>query len=123
MRISIVRLGEVFIKQRESSLPQKGVALRESMKITFANAVLITGLAVSFFFFGMPTPDIRHDIRCVVNPDFSRYSESKRKIYLGQLDENMIRSFQFHDNRLDKITTYGPYNESKFKIQDYSRKI
>jgi hypothetical protein len=123
MRLTIVRLGQVFVKPREWTLPKKGVGPLKGLKIGLANVVMMVGIAVVIYWFGIPSPDIRHDLRCLLISDFQRYSESKRKInYLESFDERRVRAFQFEDGRMKKRAVYGPHNEDMFRVQDYLKK-
>jgi hypothetical protein len=119
MRLSIIRLGEVFIKERQSAMPQKDVFFRNSLQITLANTGLVfivTGILVMF---GMPTPDIRHDFRCITTPNFKDYSQKERLTKMDLFDNRRVRAFNFHNGRLERGMQYGAQNEDIFRIQDY----
>lgn len=119
MRYSIVRLGQTFINERQFALPQKGVVPKNAIKISLANLGITIVLSGIVLFFGMPTPDIRHDIRCIIHPDFKKYSQSQRRIYLDHFDERLVRTYQFHDGKVRRHAVYGPINEDIFRMQDY----
>lgn len=122
MHLTVVRLGQVFVKNRQWAFPQKGVGPIQGIKIGIANVVMLVVMGFAIYNFGIPTPDMRHDIRCFMIEDFKRYSDAKRNIYLGVLDEKRIRNFEFNEGRMIKKAADGLKNEDMFHSQDfYSR--
>ena len=122
MRTSIIRLGEVFVKAREGAIPVKGVYARQGFQIIIANTSLMFGFFILMYNFGMPTPDLRHDFRCLILPEFKQYSDNQQKVYLEKTQERQMRQFRFHDGKMQSQAMFGPYNEDVFKVQDFVRK-
>ncbi|KAI6174089.1 hypothetical protein M3Y98_01152200 [Aphelenchoides besseyi] len=115
--LSRLRLGKTFIAPRKYVLPQKYAFTRAWLQFSAGNFVLIVGGILTIYWFGAPTPDIRHDVRCFMHRRYRHFaSDNQMDPYLERGMQQQIRGFYIHEGEMREKAEYGQVNETRFRV-------
>ncbi|KAI6210781.1 hypothetical protein M3Y96_00364500 [Aphelenchoides besseyi] len=88
-----------------------------SAKFSAGNFVLIVGGILTIYWFGAPTPDIRHDVRCFMHRRYRHFaSDNQMDPYLERGMQQQIRGFYIHEGEMREKAEYGQVNETRFRV-------
>ncbi|KAI6205994.1 hypothetical protein M3Y94_00855500 [Aphelenchoides besseyi] len=115
--LSRLRLGKTFVAPRKYVLPQKYAFTRAWLQFSAGNLILIISGIVTVYWFGTPTPDIRHDVRCLMHRRYRHFaSDNKLDPYLERGMQQQIRGFYVHEGEMREKAEYGSANETRIRV-------
>uniref|UniRef100_A0AC34QMD7 Uncharacterized protein n=1 Tax=Panagrolaimus sp. JU765 TaxID=591449 RepID=A0AC34QMD7_9BILA len=106
------RLLQNFIRSRKYLFEDKSSLKNDIAKTWLVFMSAAVSLGYIFVQFGVPTPDLQYDLKCLVSPEFYEFAKSNGKM-LHETDLQMnLRHFKFEESTHDTFVKRADYRWS-----------